>query len=83
MEQGLIGSIVDRAITNARVITGAPEAVALVAIITLGVSYFTFQHFHHERVADLNDRIASQARLLIDYRSQLNGATPDEAANHV
>jgi len=44
-----------------------------VGIITLGLSYFAFQHFDHERVAALNDRILSQERLLIDYRTKLRG----------
>ena len=83
MEHGLITRIVDRAIANARVIRGAPEAVVLVGIITLGVSYFAFQHFHPERVGALNDRIASQERLLTDYRTKLRGATPDEAATQI
>jgi hypothetical protein len=33
----------------------------------LGVSYFALQHFHRERVAAPNDRIAAQERLLTDY----------------
>jgi hypothetical protein len=48
MKHGLTARIVDRSVANARVITGAPEAVALVGIIVLGVSYFTLQHFHRE-----------------------------------
>jgi uncharacterized protein HemX len=74
MEHGFSARINDRAVANARVIRGAPEAVALTVIITLGVSYFAFQHFHRERVAALNDRILSQERLLIDYRTKLKGA---------
>jgi hypothetical protein len=74
MEHGFSARINDRAVANARVIRGAPEAVALTVIITLGVSYFAFQHFHRERVAALNDRILSQERLLIDYRAKLKGA---------
>jgi hypothetical protein len=80
MDPGLLAGIIDRVVANARVIRGAPEAIALVGIITLGVSYFALQHFHPERVAALNDRIASQERLLTDYRTKLRGATPDEAA---
>jgi hypothetical protein len=57
MEHGFSARINDRAVANARVIRGAPEAVALTVIITLGVSYFAFQHFHRERVAALNDKI--------------------------
>ena len=49
-------------------------------IITLGVSYFAFQHFHGESVAALNDRILSQERLLIDYRTKLEGAEAAAAA---
>ena len=71
---GFFPRIIDRAVANARVIRRAPEAVALVGIITLGVSYFAFQHFHRERVAALNDRILSQERLLIDDRAKLKGA---------
>ena len=73
MNPGLLAPIIDRVVANARVIRGAPEAVALVGIITLAVSYFAFQHFHREAVAALNDRISSQERLLIDYRTKLEG----------
>jgi hypothetical protein len=73
MEHGFPTRIIDRAVANARVIRWAPEAVALMGIITLGVSYFVLQHFHRERVATLNDRILSQERLLIDYRTKLKG----------
>jgi len=80
MDLGLLARIIDRVVANARVIRRAPEAVALVAIFTMGVFYFAFQHFHREWVAALNDRISSQERLLIDYRTRLRGATPEEAA---
>ena len=50
MDPDLLVRIVDRVVANARVIRGAPEAIALVGIITLGVSYFALQHFHRERV---------------------------------
>jgi len=66
MKHGLFTRIIDRVVANARVIRWAPEAVALVGIITLGVSYFAFQHFHRERVAALHDRILSQERRLAD-----------------
>ena len=79
MEHGFIGRITDRAVANTRVIRGAPEAVALAGIVTFGISYLVFQHLHREFVAALNDRIASQERLLADYRTALKGAAPDEA----
>ena len=81
MKHRLFTRIIDRVVANARVIRWAPEAVALVGIITLGVSYFAFQHFHRERVAALNDRILSQERLLADYRIKLKGA--EEPATQV
>jgi hypothetical protein len=74
MDAGLLARITDRVVANARVVRGAPEAIALMGIITLGVSYFTFQHLHRESVAALYDRISSQERLLIDYRTKLEGA---------
>jgi len=79
MEHGFIGRITDRAVANTRVIRGAPEAVALAGIVTFGISYLVFQHLHREFVAALNDRIASQERLLADYRTALKGAAPDDA----
>jgi hypothetical protein len=45
------------------------------------LSSFGFHHFHRERVAALNDRIASQERLRADYRTQLKGA--EEAAAQI
>jgi hypothetical protein len=82
MEHGFLGRITNRLAANARVIRSA-RALAVTAIITLGISCFGFQHFHRERVAALNDRIASQERLLADYRTKLKGATPDEAAAQI
>jgi hypothetical protein len=81
MEHRFVARILDRVVTNARAIRRAPEVVALVGIITLGVSSSVFQHFHRERVAALNDTIASQERLLADYRTQLKGA--EEAAAQI
>jgi hypothetical protein len=81
MEHRFVARILDRVVANARAIRRAPEVVALVGIITLGVSSFAFQHFHLERVAALSDTIASQERLLADYRTQLKGA--EEAAAQI
>jgi hypothetical protein len=83
MEHSFVGRIIDRLVADARVIRGAPEAIVLVGIIVFGVSYSGFQHFHREHVTALNDRIASQDRLLADYRTKLKGATPDEAATQI
>ena len=83
MGHGFLARITDRGAANARVIRRAPEAVALMGIIVVGVSYVGFQNFHRERVATLNDTIASQERLLADYRTKLKGATPEEAAAQI
>ena len=76
MERGLLVWIIDRAVANARVIRRAPEAIALMAIVAVGMSYLGFHQFHRERVAALDETIASQQRLLTEYRSKLKGATP-------
>ena len=81
MEHSLFARIIGRAVANLRVIRGAPEAVALVGIVALGVSYLAFEHFYRERVAALSDRVASQERLLADYRTKLKGA--EEAATKI
>jgi len=83
MERGLLVWIIDRAVANARVIRRAPEAIALMAIVAVGMSYLGLHQFHRERVAALDETIASQQRLLTEYRSKLKGATPDEAAAHI
>ena len=83
MERRFLIRVIDRIVANARVIRAAPEAVALIGIITLGFSYFGFQHFHHERLTALNDRIASQERLVAEYQTKLRGATPDEAVAQI
>ena len=71
MEYDFVGRIIDRLVADARVIRGAPEAIVLVGIIVFGVSYSGFQHFHRERVADLNGRLASQDQLLAEYWTKL------------
>ena|SRR6516225_5838223 len=80
MERGLFAAIRNRVLANARVLIGAPEAVALVGVVSIAVSYFAFDNLHRERVAALNETIASQERLLTNYRTKLKGASPDEAA---
>jgi hypothetical protein len=72
----------DRIVANARVVYGAP-AFALLGIVTLGLSYLVLQEFHRERLAILNDRIASQEVMLGEYRTKLKGATPEQAAAQI
>ena len=83
MDHSLLVRLTDRIVANARVIRRAPETIVLTGIVTLGVSYFGFQHFHREHVAALNERIASQEGLLAEYQTKLRGATPDAAATQI
>ena len=83
IKYGMVACFFDRVRKNASVIAGAPEAFALTAIIVFGISYFALEQFHRERLAVLNDRVASQEALLTEYRTKLKGATPEEAANEI
>jgi hypothetical protein len=83
MEHGLVARIADRMTANARMVKEVPEVFALLGIMTLGLSYLVLQEFHRERLAVLNDRIASQEALLGEYRTKLKGATPEQAASQI
>ena len=82
-KSGIFAWLLDRVRKNARVITEASAAFVLVAMITFGVTYFAFQQLHRERLAALDERIASQEALLSDYRTKLKGATPEVAENQI
>ena len=82
MQDGLLSRIIDRVVANARAIRGAPEAIAVAGVIAVGMSYFGFQHYR-ERLADLKERLASQDRLLTEYRAKLSGANPEGAATQI
>ena len=83
MANGLVARIADRIVANARVVKEAPEALAFLGIMTLGLSFLVLQEFHRERLAALNDRIASQEVMLGEYRTKLKGATPEQAAAQI
>src|ERR1700739_2577336 len=83
MEHGFLAPMTDRIAANVRVIRGAPEAIALAALVAAGISYFGSLQLHRERVATLNETIASHERLFSDYRTKLKGATPDEVASQI
>jgi uncharacterized coiled-coil protein SlyX len=73
MQDGFLSRIIDRAAANARAIRGAPEAIVLVVIIGIGISGFGVW-YDRERLADLNGGLASQDRLLTEYRTKLTEA---------
>jgi len=83
MQDGSLSRIIDRVVANARAIRRPPEAIVLIVVVAVALSSLGFLQFHRERVAALNDTIASQEGLLSDYRTKLKGATPDEAATQI
>jgi len=73
MRNSLLSQVIDRLVANTRAIRGAPEAIVLVMILGIGISGFGFLHYR-ERLADLNGQLASQDRLLTEYRTKLTDA---------
>jgi uncharacterized coiled-coil protein SlyX len=73
MQNGLVSRIVDRGVANARSIRRAPESVAIVVVVVIGISGFGFQHYR-ERLADLDEQLASRDTLLTEYRTKLTEA---------
>jgi hypothetical protein len=73
MRNSLLSQVIDRLVANTRAIRGAPEAIVLVMIVGIGISGFGFLHYR-ERAADLNGRLASQDRLLTEFRTKLTEA---------
>jgi uncharacterized coiled-coil protein SlyX len=72
MQNGFLSGIIARDVANARAIRQGPEAIALLVIVAVGTSGFEFEHYR-ERLADLNGRVASQDKLLTEYRTKLTG----------
>jgi uncharacterized coiled-coil protein SlyX len=83
MEHGLVARIGDRVAANARLVVGAPMAFTLLGITALAVSYLLLQEFQRDRLAALNDRIASQEVQLSKYREKLEEAIPKATAAQI
>ena len=73
MRNSVLSRVIDRFVANTRAIRGAPEAIVLVMIVGIGICGFGFWHYR-ERLADLNGQLASQDRLLTEYRTKLTEA---------
>ena len=73
MQEGFRSRMIDRLVANARAIRGAPEGIILVVIAAAGISGFGFQHYR-QRLADLNERLATQDRVLTVHRIKLTEA---------
>jgi hypothetical protein len=52
-------------------------------MIAIGVSYLAFQRVQGEHLAALENQIAEREALIAEYRTKLNGATPEQAANEI
>ena len=83
MEHAFAARLRDRVQANARAVRAAPEAFLLLAIITIGVSYFAFLQVQGERLAVLENRMASQETLLADYRTRAREAIPEAATAQI
>jgi uncharacterized protein HemX len=84
MGRGFVAWVRNRALKNFAGIKAAPEAFLLLMIITIGVFYLFYlaiQRVQGEQLAVLENKIAAREALIAEYRSKLNGATPEQAAN--
>ena len=75
--------MLNRVRANFAGIKAAPEALLLLMIIAIGVSYLAFQRVEGEHLAVLENKIAAREALITEYRRKLNGATPEQAANDI
>ena len=73
MQDGFLSRTIDRAVANVRAIRGAPEAIALVVVVAIGISGVGLQYYQ-ERLAELNGRLDAQDRRVAEYRTKLTEA---------
>jgi cell division protein FtsL len=83
MDRGFVGWLGNRVPTNVAGIKAAPEAFLLLIIITLAVSYLASQRSHNKHVVVLDQKITEREALISEYRTKLNGATPQQAASEI
>jgi hypothetical protein len=75
MDAGSVAWVRNRVSTNFAGIKATPEALLLLMIITIGVSYLAHQRVQGEHLAVLENKIGEQEALITEYRGKLNGAT--------
>jgi hypothetical protein len=73
----------NRVLANLAGIKTAPEVFLLLTVVAIGVWYLAFQRIEGEHLAALENKIAEREALITEYRSKLNGATPEQAANEI
>src|SRR6266576_6777842 len=83
MGRGFVIRVRNRTRTNLVGIKAAPEAFLVLMIITIGVSYLVLQRNQNAHLAVLENKIAEREALITEYRTKLNGATPEQAANEI
>ena len=76
------GFVLDRVRSNFAGIRAAPAALLLL-MVAIGVSYLALQRVQGEHLAVLENKIAEREALIGEYRSKLNGATPQQAADEI
>src|SRR5215471_10872613 len=76
------GFVLDRVRSNFAGIRAAPAAFLLL-MVAIGVSYLALQRVQGEHLAVLENKIAEREALINEYRSKLNGATPQQAADEI
>ncbi len=83
MGHGFVAWVRNRVLSNFAGIRAAPEALLLLMVGTVAVSYLAHQPVLGEHLAVLQNKIAEREALITGYRSKLNGATPEQAANEI
>src|SRR4029077_5265240 len=83
MGHGVAAPVLNRIRSNFVGVKAAPETLMLLMMIAIGVSYLAYQRVQGEHLAALENQIAERAALIAEYRTKLNGATPEQAANEI
>src|SRR6266446_3386602 len=83
MDHGLLARVLNRVRSNFAGIKAAPEALLLLTIIAIGATYLALQRVQGGQLAVLENKIAEREALITEYRSKLNGATPQQAASDI
>ena len=83
MDHGVVAPVLNRVRSNFAGIKAAPEALLLLTIITVGVSYLVLQRVQGKHLAVIENKVTEREALITEYRSRLNGATPEQAANEI
>lgn len=79
----MIEYLLTRLRENIRVVREAWETVIVTALLSGLIVWMIAGALHQERISVLNDRIGGLNDQLIEYRTKLKGATPEEAEKQI